>query len=342
MQEESQKEFEKLRKNGDDKSQKKIQEVRERIQISFQNTEHQVLSYLAENSNQEAAQLQTLKNLLSNLHKIDNSLNEALNQVIENSSKMFENLDVENDFKDIITYEKKPSINLTLDLLPDNHETEEDHKESEGNVSLSDIIKKFRLGPESSFVDSFSCALSQKFLLQGRMYLTTTHICFHSYFNSSTIFGRETLIAIPFAQIKKIDKRMHGLIFDNAISIETEISEFIFASFFNRVQAKATIENLMKMNRPVGKISAELKCEFKIECRFPRSELGKLMKGIKISAANNPEMKPNSLYKSSIISALEFDVPPKKVFELLFSDISTDFFSKYLTMRRDCNFTVGT
>lgn len=53
------------------------------------------------------------------------------------------------------------------------------------------------------------------------MYITTERICFHSKFNSTTVFFGGTFIQIPKEDIKKIEKRSNVLIFDNAISVTT-------------------------------------------------------------------------------------------------------------------------
>ncbi|CAG9318659.1 unnamed protein product [Blepharisma stoltei] len=342
VQEEGLKEFEKI-KRADDKAQKKIQEIRERIQTSIQNTEHQVLSSLAENSNQEASQLQSLKAILSNLYKLDSQLIDFLHEAIDKGTKVFENLNIEDDFKDVVLYEIQPPTDRAMDIqTPAPHlETEEDIKEGDSKADDNDIFSKFQLPIGSMFVESYSCAFSQKILLQGRMYITTTHICFHSYFNSTTIFGRETLIAIPLKEIKKIDKKVHGLVFDNALSIVTDTNEFIFASFFSREQVKATIENLLKMNKPKYKEITEFKCEFKIENRPARLELGKLMRKVDgKSNINSSQMKPNSLYKHIIIESLEFEVSAQKIFELLFSDNSKNFTLKFLGLRGDTDINI--
>ena len=84
-------------------------------------------------------------------------------------------------------------------------------------------------------IDTFACALSQKILLQGRMYITHKKLFFHSYFNPKTVIGKETKFLIPFSDILKIEKKVNALVFDNSIQITTKDGkEIFFASFVYR------------------------------------------------------------------------------------------------------------
>lgn len=70
------------------------------------------------------------------------------------------------------------------------------------------------------------------------MFLTNKKLCFHSYFNESTIFGRDTRMVIPLDNIKKIIKTSGSIIFNNSIQVITkEDKEIIFTSFMYREQA---------------------------------------------------------------------------------------------------------
>lgn len=44
---------------------------------------------------------------------------------------------------------------------------------------------------------TFSCALADKIILQGRLYVTSHRLCFFSNFNPSTVFFGDTFIQIP-------------------------------------------------------------------------------------------------------------------------------------------------
>lgn len=87
-------------------------------------------------------------------------------------------------------------------------------------------------------VKTYSCAMSLKILIQGRLYVTNKRICFHSYFNDKTIFGKETKIVIPYSNIARFEKKSNIFVFPNSISIITkEDKEIFITSFVFRDQA---------------------------------------------------------------------------------------------------------
>lgn len=51
------------------------------------------------------------------------------------------------------------------------------------------------------FIKSYSCALADKIILSGRLYITSYRICFFSKFNTSTVFFGGTFIQIPTKDI---------------------------------------------------------------------------------------------------------------------------------------------
>lgn len=80
-------------------------------------------------------------------------------------------------------------------------------------------------------LQTYSCAVSLKILIQGRLYVTNKRLCFHSYFNDKTIFGKETKIMIPFTNMARVEKKSN-LVFPNSISIFTKEDKEIFITSF--------------------------------------------------------------------------------------------------------------
>ncbi|RIB06866.1 hypothetical protein C2G38_2216030 [Gigaspora rosea] len=78
-------------------------------------------------------------------------------------------------------------------------------------------------------LNDFGCALQKEILLQGRIYVSLNHICFHA-----NILGWVTDVVIPFSDIKCIEKKMTALVIPNAIQITTVKSKYLFASFIFR------------------------------------------------------------------------------------------------------------
>lgn len=81
-------------------------------------------------------------------------------------------------------------------------------------------------------LQTYACAISLKILIQGRLYLTNKRICFHSYFNDKTIFGKETKIVIPLTNVSRIEKKTNVVVFSNSISIYTKEGREIFITSF--------------------------------------------------------------------------------------------------------------
>jgi hypothetical protein len=71
-------------------------------------------------------------------------------------------------------------------------------------------------------LESYACALSLKILIQGRLYVTTKRLLFHSYFNDKTLFGKETKIQILFSDVSRVEKKTNAMVFDNSISVFTK------------------------------------------------------------------------------------------------------------------------
>jgi len=55
------------------------------------------------------------------------------------------------------------------------------------------------MAPNEVLINSYVCALVDNILLQGKLYLTSHKLCFHSYFNKSNIFfGVENIFDFKF------------------------------------------------------------------------------------------------------------------------------------------------
>ncbi|KJH48014.1 GRAM domain protein [Dictyocaulus viviparus] len=111
-----------------------------------------------------------------------------------------------------------------------------------------------KIGPEpDEFLASFSCAYQREILCQGRMYISQRHICFYA-----NIFGWETNLVLPVADVTAITKEKAALIFPNSLQIEmTDESRHFFASFVNR---EKTLTVLLKV---LHKIEMDEVCDFR-------------------------------------------------------------------------------
>lgn len=72
-----------------------------------------------------------------------------------------------------------------------------------------------------TILDDYSCALKKSILIQGTIYISTTALYFHSYFNDSIMFLSKvgTKFRILISDIKDVTKAKNALIFDNSIEL---------------------------------------------------------------------------------------------------------------------------
>ncbi|KAK6504370.1 hypothetical protein TWF506_002571 [Arthrobotrys conoides] len=82
---------------------------------------------------------------------------------------------------------------------------------------------------DDNLIEDYGCALQKEILLQGRMYVSSGHICFYS-----NIFGWTTTLVISFDEIVAIERRMTALVIPNGIMIQTLHAKNVFASFISR------------------------------------------------------------------------------------------------------------
>ncbi|XP_069461038.1 protein Aster-A isoform X2 [Ambystoma mexicanum] len=90
-----------------------------------------------------------------------------------------------------------------------------------------DFRKIFKKLPDSErLIVDYSCALQRDILLQGRLYLSESWICFYS-----NIFRWETTIAIQLKDVRCIKKEKTAKLIPNAIQVCTENDKHFFTSF---------------------------------------------------------------------------------------------------------------
>ncbi|XP_059574886.1 protein Aster-A isoform X1 [Alligator mississippiensis] len=93
----------------------------------------------------------------------------------------------------------------------------------------------------------YSCALQRDILLQGRLYLSETRLCFYS-----NIFRWETAISIPLKEVTHLRKEKTAKLIPNAILICTKAEKHFFTSFGARDRCFDLIHGLW-INAQLGK-----------------------------------------------------------------------------------------
>ncbi|CAO3613727.1 unnamed protein product [Mucor fragilis] len=109
-----------------------------------------------------------------------------------------------------------------------------------------DFHALFRSVPEEdSLIEDFGCALQKEILLQGRIYISESYLCFNA-----NIFGWVTNLVIAFADIIAIEKKSTAYVIPNAIQISTDSAKHFFASFLSRDQAHDLMVDIWRIARP--------------------------------------------------------------------------------------------
>lgn len=111
------------------------------------------------------------------------------------------------------------------------------------------VRSKFDLEETDALLDSCSAALVRKIMLQGRLHITSSHMCFYA-----KIFGSVTKEKWPFSIIQSVKKRRGGFV-ANSIKItfaNPETPPVIIASLNRREQTLAIITSRLNILGPTS------------------------------------------------------------------------------------------
>ncbi|OBZ68431.1 GRAM domain-containing protein YSP2 [Grifola frondosa] len=111
-----------------------------------------------------------------------------------------------------------------------------------------DFHELFPTIPEGDYlIEDYGCALQREILIQGRLYISENHVCFHA-----NIFGWITDLSIPMYDVTALEKRMTAFVIPNAILITTTTAKYTFTSFLSRDTTFDVIYNVWRLARPEG------------------------------------------------------------------------------------------
>ncbi|WVW81879.1 hypothetical protein I302_103877 [Kwoniella bestiolae CBS 10118] len=100
-------------------------------------------------------------------------------------------------------------------------------------------------------IEDYGCALSKDILLQGRLYVSENHLCFHA-----NILGWVTDVVVAFADIRTIEKKMTALVIPNAIQVSTNNAKYTFASLIARDSTYDVMMNIWRLCNPNAVMSS--------------------------------------------------------------------------------------
>ncbi|KAG6968806.1 hypothetical protein JG687_00003548 [Phytophthora cactorum] len=156
------------------------------------------------------------------------------------------------------TCDDRSRLNLPLDkeFLPLESPTHDDREQEQVRDQVICMI--FDLPESTQFYQDFSCAIASTLAMHGRMYPTSSHVCFYS-----NVFGRERKILIPYESIREIEKTT-TMMFQHAIRLATfDKDEYTFTSFWGNNRDTCydlivkTRDRVLRELRPTAENSTE-------------------------------------------------------------------------------------
>ncbi|KAI5120801.1 hypothetical protein M0805_002428 [Coniferiporia weirii] len=187
------------------------------------------------------------------------------------------------------------------------------------NKRNADFHEMFQQVPEGDYlIEDYGCALQREILIQGRLYISENHICFHA-----NIFGWITDLIIPVYEIISIEKRMTALFIPNAIQITTRTTKYTFASFLSRDTTYDVIHNIWRLARPDAESIRSGDASVRVSLEDPRllqddeSPVGVVPRFVnKVTECKCG--KEGTHYPETAMSAT-FPGTPEKIYNLMFA-----------------------
>lgn len=192
---------------------------------------------------------------IKNIKQLEESLNkrfDSIDQEIESLPGIALSVEPQQTYQFVKIFQMTQEIQAFLEQQQQHFEEQQselkqddddDKNLEEGAVKVSQsLLAKFKVVEGERCLASYACAFDNKILLQGRLYVFSYRICFHSYFNAKTLFGK-TILVIPASEIHQVKKSKSYLI-DNAIEFQTIKGHLVFTSFINRESTIAQIKQV--------------------------------------------------------------------------------------------------
>lgn len=128
-----------------------------------------------------------------------------------------------------------------------------------------EYCRLFGLPSHEELVEEYNCALQRKILLQGKMYVFSSYVCFYS-----NVFGYITKRSLALKDVTSITKAKN-VGFPNSIKIVHKGKQMFFTSFLSREDAFRLIIALWYECSPYARLSGILPASELISMRFSYS-----------------------------------------------------------------------
>lgn len=210
--------------------------------------------------------------------------------------------------------DKIKNIGLSLvtsiknEIFDDKDEQNDRYIPEDVSPTTRKFMAKFDLQADEWVISNYSCALYNKILLQGHMYLTTKRLCFFSAFNNKNlIFSESTKLMIPYEEILAIEKKKTAVLFDNAIQITTIKEGEV--KFWTLLKRDATYDLLYDL---VFNYTQSFQNEFIIENNIPNIEEdqpydARLNDQIEVDKADIIEVQPENYFQFEESKCRDFE-----------------------------------
>ncbi|KAH9926399.1 uncharacterized protein B0H18DRAFT_876366 [Fomitopsis serialis] len=187
------------------------------------------------------------------------------------------------------------------------------------NKRNQDFHELFPTVPEGDYlIEDYGCALQREILIQGRLYVSENHLCFHA-----NIFGWITDLCIPMYDVTALEKRMTAFVIPNAILVTTTQQKYTFTSFLSRDNTYDVIYNVWRLARP-GASSALPSPRGSLDIPDGASDIGANIVGVSSMVAVKPKVSicdcgRKGEHFSEV--AMESILPgtPEKIYNLMFT-----------------------
>lgn len=173
--------------------------------------------------------------------------------------------------------------------------------------------------PEGDYlIEDYGCALQREILIQGRLYISENHICFHA-----NLFGWVTDLTIPMYDVVALDKRMTAFVIPNAIQVTTRNTKYTFTSFLSRDTTFDVIYNVWRLARPDDSASQV------VSVRGSLDQSNDSQEGAPGAANGKAKAKPNKVtqcgcgrngeHYSEVAMEAVLPGTPEKIYNLMFT-----------------------
>ncbi|KAK6930474.1 GRAM domain, partial [Dillenia turbinata] len=209
----------------------------------------------------------------------------------------------------------------------------------------------FNLLPDEVVEHSYSCALERSSLYHGRMYVSASHICFHS-----NGFSKQMKVIIPFGDIDEIKRSQHAFI-NPAITIILRMGagghgipplgntdgrvRYKFASFWNRNHALRALQHAAKSYHAMLKGEKKESAESALRAYSSSVGVERPVNFPEETTTKAENYKP-FIKEEATVSIYNdvFPCLPEQFFNILLID-GSNFINEYRTKRKDTNIKMG-